>query len=120
MTVRGLLIGCGVGLLVLTAGCGLAALCVNYGKLPEEVIRYCAWIICALSAFAGCMTAQRLTGKANIMISLGCALLLLLGMLAIRLAMKAGEGWSWTGAVVLCLAAVAAAFVRAGRGGRRR
>ena len=71
-----LLIGTGAGLLVMAAGCIAAALAVHTQKLPEEAVRYCAWAIVALSAFAGCTAVQRLSGKASLPLSLACAVLL--------------------------------------------
>ena len=118
--IKSVLTGTCVGLLILAAGCAAASACISRQILPEGAIRYCAWAISALSAFACCMTAQRQGGGGSLPVSLACALLLLLCMLLLRLAVTDGGKWSWHGAFIPVAAALAAAFLRAGGRNRRR
>ena len=118
--IKRVLAGSVVGLLVMAAGCAAAAACISRQMLPEGALRYCAWGICALSAFVGCVSAQRRSGRASLPVCMGCALCMLLCMLLLRVAGPEGGAWSWHGAFALCAAALTAAFLRAGRGKRRR
>ena len=118
--IKGVLIGLGVGLAVLAACCVLAAVLIGAGKLPESAMRYCAWIACALSAAAGCLTAQALAGRAHLIVSLGCGLLLTALLLAVHAITAGGGTMGWHCPVIVCAAALAAALWSAGRGLRRR
>ncbi len=120
LTAKALLCGTGTGLLVLAAGCVLAALALHRQMLPEAVLRYCAWVICAIGALAGCGAARRLSGSGSLPVSLCCALLLALCMGLLRLTLKGTGEWSWHGAVIVFAAGVCAALLGAGRGKRRR
>ena len=117
---RGVLLGLGVSLLVLAAGCFLAAVFIHLGKLSEGAMRYCAWAVCTLSAIAGSVTAQRSAGRARLIVSLVCALLLVVFLLAVRAFLPGAGKAQWQGAVIVCACAVAAALAQAGRGKGRR
>ena len=118
--IKSVLTALAVSLLVIIALCALAAALIHGEKLPENAMRYCAWIICALGAAAGCMTGQRLAGRARLPVSLIVAALLLAVMAAGKAMLGNSAGVVWSGVLVVGLAAVGTAFATAGRRGRRR
>ena len=117
---KGILLGQGVSLFVLAAGCVLIAVFIHSVILPEGAVRYCAWAVCAISAIAGSVTAQRSAGRARLIVSLVCALLLVVFLLAVRAFLPGAGKAQWQGAVIVCACAVAAALAQAGRGKGRR
>lgn len=117
---KGMIFGAVAAIGAMLILCVLGGVLLSKEAVPESIIGYMGWIICAIAAWIGCWLAQRKAGCARLPVSLGCGGLLLLSMLLIGSLKQDHGSLTWYSAAIVALCAVVSALLGSGKRNRYR